>query len=221
MGLSHSPGIVTSGLVFSIDAGNTRSYSGSGLTINGLVGGLSGTLVNGVSFGSTNGGYFIFDGTNDYAEFSYNASINNVTQMTIECWYKSSNISVEGMLFSTYTNTPSSLGYHLEIYQSKMMLQIWPASTYTQSTITLSNNIWYLLTTTYNAGTVKYYVNGESAGSASYTFSPSSANLLIGKWPTNNYYLNGQLASIKFYNRALSTTEIRQNFNATKKRYGL
>ena len=219
MGLKHHPRVVTDGLVYYLDAANPRCYSGSGLTVNGLVGGIGGTLVNGVGFGSTNNGFFTFDGTNDYAEFPYNASINNVTQMTIECWYKSSNISVGGMLFSTYTNTPSNLGYNFEIFQSKMLLQIWPASTYTQSTITLSNNTWYLLTTTYNSGTVKYYVNGESAGSASYTFSPSSVNLLIGKWPTNNYYLNGQLANIKFYNRDLSAQEILQNYNATKKRY--
>ena len=219
MGLKHHPRVVTNGLVMYVDAANPRSYSGSGLTVNGLVGGIGGTLVNGVGFGSTNNGFFTFDGTNDYAEFPYNASINNVTQMTIECWYKSSNISVGGMLFSTYTNTPSNLGYNFEIFQSKMLLQIWPASTYTQSTITLSNNTWYLLTTTYNSGTVKYYVNGESAGSASYTFSPSSVNLLIGKWPTNNYYLNGQLANIKFYNRDLSAQEVLQNYNATKKRY--
>jgi hypothetical protein len=221
MAVGYNPSIVSDGLVFFLDAANTRSYSGSGVTANGLVGGIGGTLVNGVGFTSSDNGYFSFDGTNDYMDCGYNALINNATQWTFECWYKSSSINTEGMLFSTFTNTPSNLGYHIEIFQSKLMLQIWPASTYTQSTITLSNNIWYQLIVTYNSGLVSYYVKGESAGTASYTFTSSSANLLIGKWPTNNYYLNGQLASVRFYNRALTQQEILQNFNATRFRYGI
>jgi hypothetical protein len=176
-------------------------------------------LVNGVGFTTTNSGSFSFDGTNDYMDCGYNSSINNATQWTFECWYRSSSINTEGMLFSTYTNTPSNLGYHIEIYQSKLMLQIWPASTYTQSSTTLSNNVWYQLIVTYNSGSVSYYVNGESAGTASYTFTPSSANLLIGKWPTNNYFLNGQLASVRFYNKVISAFEIKQNYNSTKRRF--
>ena len=65
MGLKHHPRIVTNGLVMYVDASNTRSYSGSGLTANGLIGGIGGTLVNGVGFTSTNNGIFTFDGTND------------------------------------------------------------------------------------------------------------------------------------------------------------
>jgi hypothetical protein len=221
MGLKHHPRVVTNGLIYYLDAANTRSYSGSGLTANGLIGGIGGTLVNGVGFTSSNGGSFIFDGTNDYIDCGYNSSINNETQWTFECWYRSSSINTGGMLFSTFTNTPSNLGYNIEIYQSKLLLQIWPASTYTQSSTTLSNNIWYQLIVTYNSGSVSYYVNGESAGTASYTFTPSSANLLIGKWPTNNYFINGQLASVRFYNKVISAFEIKQNYNATKTRYGL
>jgi len=68
MGTKYNPSIVRDGLVYYIDAANTRSYSGSGNTINGLVGGIGGTLVNGVGFTATNNGSFIFDGTNDYID---------------------------------------------------------------------------------------------------------------------------------------------------------
>ena len=70
MGLAHSPSIISDGLIFYLDAANSRSYSGSGNTANGLVGGIGGTLVNGVGFTSSNNGLFSFDGSNDYINFN-------------------------------------------------------------------------------------------------------------------------------------------------------
>ena len=66
MGIDYNNIIVSDGLVFYIDAANPRSYSGTGLTANGLVGGIGGTLVNGVGFSSVNNGSFTFDGGDDY-----------------------------------------------------------------------------------------------------------------------------------------------------------
>ena len=67
MAVGYNPSIVSDGLVFFLDPANKRSYSGSGLTANGLVGGIGGALVNGVGFTSSNNGSFFFDGSNDYA----------------------------------------------------------------------------------------------------------------------------------------------------------
>jgi hypothetical protein len=214
---------VRNGLVLELDAGQRASYPGVGNTWYDLSGNsLNGTLTNGPTFSGIGATSSIsFDGTNDYIDCGYSSLINNVTQMTIECWYKSASINVEGMLFSTYTNSPSNLGYHFEIFQSKIMLQVWPSGSYTQSSTTLSNNTWYQLIVTYNSGTITYYVNGVSAGSASYTFNPSTANLFLGKWPTNSYYLNGQLANVRFYNRALSAYEVKQNFDFYRTRYNI
>jgi len=223
MALSHSPSIATSGLVFHLDAANTRSYSGSGIAANSLSSGIGGTLMNGIGFSSSSNGFFSFDGTNDYLDFGYNSSINNATQLTIECWYKSSNIGVEVVLFNTntYGITSPAYGYHLEIYQSKLLFQVFPSGSFTQSSIILSNNLWYQLIATYNSGTINYYINGVSGGTGSYSFTPSTSNLVLGRYQTGIYSLNGQLANVKFYNRALSATEIKQNFNATRDRYGV
>ena len=214
---------VSNGLVLELDAGQRSSYPGTGNTWYDLSGNsLNGALTNGPTFsgiGATSS--IVFDGSNDYIDCGYNSIINSSTQFTIECWYKSSNISVEGMLFSTFINSPSNLGYHLEIWQSKLSFQVYPSGQLTQSTTTLSNNTWYQLIATYNSGAVQYFVNGQSAGTASYTFNPSSTNLLIGKWPTNSYYLNGQLAITKFYNRALSAYEVKQNFDYYRTRYNI
>jgi hypothetical protein len=214
---------VRDGLILELDAGQRASYSGAGNTWYDLSGNnLNGTLTNGPAFSGIGATSSIsFDGSNDYIDCGYNSIINSSTQFTIECWYKSLNISVEGMLFSTFINSPSNLGYHLEIWQSKLSFQVYPSGQITQSTTTLSNNTWYQLIAIYNSGAVQYFVNGQSAGTASYTFTPSSTNLLIGKWPTNQYYLNGQIAITKFYNRALSAYEVKQNFDYYRTRYNI
>ena len=67
MGLSHSPRIVTDGLVFCVDAGDKMSYPGAGTTWTDLSKNRNnGTLINGPTFDSANGGSISLDGSNDY-----------------------------------------------------------------------------------------------------------------------------------------------------------
>jgi hypothetical protein len=75
MALSHSPSIVTDGLVLCLDAGNPKSYPGSGTTWTDLSGnGNNGTLVNGVGYSGDNLGSLSFDGVNDYYNRALTAS---------------------------------------------------------------------------------------------------------------------------------------------------
>ena len=88
MGLAHSPRIVIDGLVLALDAGNTKSYSGSGTAWTDTVGGNHGTLTNGPTFSSLNGGSIVFDGTNDYVQVSASSDLNFGTgNFTIEGWF--------------------------------------------------------------------------------------------------------------------------------------
>jgi hypothetical protein len=87
MGIDYNNVIVSDGLVLYIDAANPRSYSGIGLTANGLIGGIGGTLVNGTGFSSSNNGSFIFDGTNDYIYAPINTNLFS-TQATMIMWLK-------------------------------------------------------------------------------------------------------------------------------------
>ena len=90
MGLSHSPSLVLSGLTLCLDAANTKSYVGSGTTWTDLSGNSNtGTLTNGPTYSSANGGSIVFDGTNDYATISFN-SVFNVTSnpFTVIVWNK-------------------------------------------------------------------------------------------------------------------------------------
>ena len=68
MAIIDGPRIPTSGLIFYLDAANTRSYPGSGTTWTDLSGnGNTGTLTNGPTYSSANGGQIVFDGSNDNA----------------------------------------------------------------------------------------------------------------------------------------------------------
>ena len=87
MSLSHSPSIVMNGLILALDAGNIKSYSGSGTTSTDLsTSGSTLTLTNGPTYSTDNGGYFSFDGTNDYAILNNNLIADALTDMTVSIW---------------------------------------------------------------------------------------------------------------------------------------
>ncbi len=82
------PEIVSDGLVFLLDAANTKSYPGSGTSITDVVGNVSGDLINGPTFDSANNGSIVFDGVNDYIDCNNISSINSLTSLTISIWCK-------------------------------------------------------------------------------------------------------------------------------------
>ena len=216
--------LVTDGLVLNLDAGDPRSYPGIGTSWTDLSGnGNSGTGVGTAmpSYNNANGGSLVFDGVNDYVNIPYNSILNSSTTFTVDFWFKSNNIATEQAFFST-TNASLASGYHIEVYLSKIILQVYPGGAFTYSTQTLSSNTFYNVSITYNSGNIIYYINGTSAGTANYTFTPSNIDAAIGKFTYNNsLYVNGNIPSFKFYNRALSAAEVLQNFNALRGRYGI
>jgi hypothetical protein len=226
MGLEHSPIIVTDGLSLYTDAVNTRSYVGSGTSVNGLVSGIGLTLVNGVGFGTTSTKYFILDGTNDNITFSIP---NPGTILSIELWAKIKLFN-GGMIFgfSLYDvwtqngamgfNTASSDQYGISSTQvtNLGLLNQWKHYVFEmRSDIPYTNN--------------KIYINSQnqslsqllgSEGSSDRNF--NNGNGRISSWlNNNNYNLPMDLGQFRVYNRALTSQEIVQNYNATKKRYGL
>jgi len=226
MGLDHSPIIVTDGLSLYTDAVNTRSYVGSGTTVNGLVSGIGLTLVNGVGFGTTSTKYFILDGTNDNIPFN----IPNVgTTLSIEMWARINSFS-NGMPFGfdRYDvwanggrlgfNTAASDIYGLTSTQvtNLGLLSQWKHYVFEMRTdVSYSNN--------------KIYINGQNqslsqvAGTENASLRNfNSGNGRISSWLFSDvFFIAMDLAQFRVYNRALSSQEIVQNYNATKKRYGL
>jgi hypothetical protein len=218
MGLSHSPSIVMDGLVFSLDAGNSRCYSGSGNIVNGLISGIGGTLINGVGFGTANNGHFVFDGTNDQIQISQvgNALLSGSQDFTISAWVQSSGGT--GTIFANY------LAGNLQVLYSPNYIGLWlnGAVAYANTATYYSANIVNLVAQRSSGTNITIYLNGQviKTGTSNSTIG-TTQDFRIGANTANGELFQGKLYNLHVYNRALSAQEIKQNYNATKKRYGL
>jgi hypothetical protein len=231
MGLSHSPGIVIDGLIYSIDAANTRSYTGSGNTVNGLISGFGGTLVNGVGFSSINNGCFFFDGTNDYINTNLTSSSIGLTSsnFSIGLWAKVKDYST----FNAFvTRTSGAIAAPLDMYILNSVsyapgyLVVLLGNGTTWNTLQSSSQFplaWTYLVFTLNSSTMSLYYNAvfNSTTALAVPRGESANPIKIGTREDGATYMNGNIAQVQIYNRALSATEIRQNFNATRKRFGI
>jgi hypothetical protein len=218
MGIDIGPIEVTDGLIVQLDAGNTRSYSGAGFTANGLVGGIVGTLVNGVGFTSSNNGSFIFDGTNDYINFG-NSSTLQQSSGSLSAWTKASSPG------SGYRGIIAKQGaYGLFYTDSVLVAYDWAADTPRSTGINIADNTWKNVVLTYQSGVsngTRIYINGVSVLTATITIQSQVANLFGGAEANANQFASCQISSFKMHNRVLTASEVLQNYNATKRRYGL
>jgi hypothetical protein len=230
MGLGHSPSIVMDGLLFSIDPGNSRSYSGSGITVNGLVSGIGGTLLNGVGFTTSNNGLFIFDGTNDIINVP---GIEINSSFTIGVYFLGLNNSTTNLIIGKYAG--GSTDFWLGTTNSGGPYKIWFSVTNGSNpsklepkSFDITTGVFYYATAVYNSTTftASLYVNGilQQSSTGSLGFANPTGNYTIGDYSIGTPFsapFRGRIGLHHYYNRALTAQEIRQNFNATKKRYGL
>ena len=224
MGTKYNPRIVTSGLLTYFDSANTRSYIGSGTTVNGLVSGIGFTLNNGVGFGATNNGYFIFDGTNDNIPF-YVPNVGTI--LSIEMWARIKAFA-GGMPFGF-------LQYDVWLSGGAMGYNTAASDQYGLTSTQVTNlglvNQWkhyvFEMRTDVSYSNNKIYINGQNqslsqvAGTENASVrSFNSGNGRISSWLTSNAFnLSMDLAQFRVYNRALTAFEVLQNYNATKSRY--
>ncbi len=223
MGIDIGPIQVTDNLIFQLDAANSRSYSGSGITVNGLVGGIGSTLVNGVGFGSTNLGYFIFDGTNDYILAPDISSLNLTSDLTAIVWFKIialPNDWVRVIGKGDSTNRTFGFWYYGGSPNYFLYQRYGTSAVSINISTTLQLNTWYQGAVTSAGSTHRMYINGVEIGNA--TASPpyvSSSSLLKMGYGEIHQYHNGYISHSLVYDRGISATEILQNYNATKGRY--
>ena len=220
MGLDHSPLIVTDGLVVYLDAGNTRSYTGSGNTAYDLSGsGNTSALTNGPTFNSSNLGTFVLDGSNDYILVNSQANILSKTAYTKIAYIYISNFSTSNNIISGGFS-----GQHAfwMFGTDKLNAGHNGAWNTVVGATSLSLNTWYFAAVTYSDSTGwKLYLNGREDGtSATTTTFNGNQEIVIGAYSSGNNF-TGRIASVQVYNRVLSASEIVQNYNATKRRYGL
>jgi hypothetical protein len=236
MGFNYSPKIVTDGLVMYLDAANSKSYPGSGTTWSDLSrGGNNGTLVNGPTFSSGNGGNLTFNGTNQYVS----TPIQNLSRpCTFSTWVNFNNLTGFQTIFGQDTSTAISRG---RFYFQKaggttegLILNVVNFSiVLSNNTIVVVNainpvviNQWYNYSAVLTTTTLSLYENGilQNTVSDSNTFLTPNTTIVLNAGYFSNAiadYVNGKSSSFLIYNRSLTTTEVLQNYNATKTRFGL
>jgi len=223
MGIARGPKIVTNGIVLALDAADKLSYPGSGTSWRDLSGNNNnGTLTNGPTFSATNGGCIVFDGVDDYVDVSNASTLNSNTQ-TINIWYNATTLPGRAATIICKHNTVDSTnGYNIFAGNSA---QIKPATGTTD--IGTGGGVvstWYFLTLTFTINSsATFYINAVNNASAAIgNFTMSSNSLRIGRSPDSFWSVfTGKIANVSVYNRVLSASEISQNYNATKSRFGL
>ena len=242
MGIAYNSSIATDGLVFHLDAANVRSYVGSGNTSYSLNNNITLALNNGVGFTSDNRGMFFLDGTNDsLSSTNYNMPFVNNSDYTFEavCKFNSNpngyqtvllygNLSYQGFVLgkarSGYINYEGVGGaiYGGVYGTSNAMIA---ASTINGDQTVSMGLIHYVYTLSKPASVyvAKLYVNGQlnSTNTTSVTsYTLGSLNTFAIGGPSTDF-VNGNIAMVRVYNRALSALEVKQNYNALRDRFGI
>ena len=214
---------VTENLQFYVDAGLPESYSGTGTNWYDISGNSRNLTMNSLSYSSNDGGYIIFDGSHT-ADSVATYSINFSNGFTVESVAKFSGSSYEGLFAfndptnGNYINVQAQGGTNIrwEVDQSSSLT----------TTNSLTSSTWYHVTCVYEgdsnntSGTARIYINGVENNTASLGRSGQSqtSNFELGLHDGN---LTGNIALSRMYNKVLNSTEVLQNFNATKNRFGL
>jgi len=240
MATNYNPRIITDGLVLCLDAANSKSYPGSGDTWFDLSGnGNNGTL-NGAGYDNGNGGSLSFDGNDDYSSVSSTNGLDlsgTSTSLTVSCWARTTDTGlafqnlvmwedladgngIEPIRLTITSNSDNYPAFTLRNYDNTA------SSSLSALTLT-SQNTYYNIVGTYNGSTQAIYVNGTLSNQTSYTggikvpADGTSAKWIIGRGELTSAgrLLKGNIAQVSIYNRALTATEIQQNYLATKSRY--
>jgi len=240
--ISHSfatattfPKIVTNGLIFHYDAGQQNSYNGIGTIwrdISGFGNPTDGTLTNGPTFSSANGGILVFDGTDTYirasnsklihrtANWTYTFTINfNTLTQLYEGFFESGRTSGDFFLMR-YANFGGG--------SQRIILISRTSSTTFEKFVSFipSTGVWYHLTFVKTGSSVDFYRNGVysstiSDWNADINPSTTSEFIYIANEQQDSRPLKGKMANFIVYNRAITAAEVKQNFDAIRGRFGI
>ena len=195
--------------------------------------GRNGTLTNGAFYNNSNGGSLQFDGVNDYVSVP-NFNINSFTV----CSFIKLNVlntfkGIFGQSDTIWNNTSVAFRV-LDTNKLNLLLSAsGTTSTYSEITsdATFLADTWYFVAASFDKPNRKLYINGESVSytitgitNFDYNLYSSTSPIIIGGYTFGaglSYLMNGNIPLIYYYNRALSETEIKQNFNALRGRFGI
>jgi len=223
MAFNYSPKVITDGLVLYLDAANQYSYISGSTSWNDISrGGNNGTLVNGPTYNSANGGSIVFDGVDD--------SVNCGTASNLQgdigtccCWVKTTSpgSSFRGIIVKQQ-------GWGLFVVDGVFSTYDW-GNVFTRSTgINIATGLWNHIAMSFTdiSGTpsnnASLYLNGSLVLLTTIKKTTPVTTLVLGSGsPGGSQFINGNISQTQIYNRALSATEVLQNYNSTKTRFGL
>lgn len=226
MGISGGPYIVRdSSLVLELDAADRNSYPGSGTTWNDMSGnGNTGTLTNGPTFNSSNGGNIVFDGADDYVSCGNNSNLQ-IDQGTISAWVKTTSPGSGFRGIITKQNN-----YGLFTNDSVLVTYDWGNTQIRSTGINIADGTWknVAMSFTTNTGTPSnnaiIYLNGSAILTTTIKQLNNTVEVQLARGGVSagsTQLLNGNISTGLVYNRALSATEIVQNYNQLKSRFNL
>ncbi len=233
---SRYTGLVTDNLVLNLDAGDSNSYSGSGTTWTDLSEqGNHATLINNPTYSSNNEGYLNFDGINDYATLPNMDLTGN--EITFSIWtYATSTDSNSSLIFLGDSTAPHGNGRIIQVHLPYSGSYYFDkghdgssSASYDRLSGSLPNSDFYqqwvnwAFTANASTGSMKIYRNASlyaSATGKTKTFSNSDGNMKYIAYG-GNYYYKGRISNLQLYKKELSLSEVTQNFEAAKTRFGL
>lgn len=234
MAFHYSPKIVTDGLVLYLDAANTKSFVvGSSLWNDISRGGNNGILMNGATYSNINNGTMTFDGISQYIDCGNNTIINTaVNNCTINVWFKqtSSTSYYAALTNKGISDADENFMIGVNYNSSSLYFDVGVGSgplIYTSYSYSL--NTWYNICVTHNRSggisTLKLYLNGieipSNTSNSSLTPITNNHSFKIGNGRSNTSPFPGKIPIVGLYNRELSASEVLQNFNVVKSRFGL
>ena len=222
---------VTTNIVLYYDPSNPLSYSGSGTVLNDLSGNnLTGTL----SATTFTDPYFTYNGTNSTTYTTDNSLLEPSSgDFTVEIWVNQSVFSGSSrvLIGKTDTGLASGWGYGIRTNPAgATYFEVGNGTTsLTSPSYTATTNTWYQIVgvwTNIASNSIALYVNGTSQGSNSHSFTSvknTTSPLYIGSFNGGQFpqWLDGDVGIVRIYDSALTPSEITQNFNADKSKYGL
>jgi len=154
----------------------------------------------------------VLDGTNDYGEANYNSALNFTSECTVECWINPAQLKDACFVARNY-----STSFYLRMFASGQVAWWTGNASCSTSSGALAINTWYhLVATKTSAGARAIYINTVlkgSTASGAVLLDDTTSKLQVGKYG-GSLYFNGKMPIVRLYNRALTTTEITQNYNA-------
>lgn len=230
MGIHYSPKIVTDGLVFCIDAGNSKSYPGSGSSWTDVQSNNNVTLSGSPSYSNNNKGYLSFSSAS--SQYGTASSPGNLSTWTVETFVRftsSYSTKVSSIVTGQY-NLSNKLNFSIGTNNAPINYNIavgfFDGSWHNTTGVAYATNTWVHIVGSYDGATVKQFTNGVQVQTLSYAGTPSSGGELRinRRWDdtvTSGNLFDSNISLIRIYNRALSSSEIAQNYNASKGRFNL